>query len=67
MGIYVKKSIDVTYEDNSHGKSVTAVKTFEGEYMDKILEDIEAWRYENGYIIRSSLDFENFVHSRGDN
>ena len=63
---YVKKSIDVTYEDNSFGKTVTNVQTFEGKTIDQILKDIETWRYNNGYIIKSSLDFDNFVHSRGD-
>lgn len=66
MGTYVKKSIDVTYEDNSHGKSVTAVKTFEGKEIDQVLKDIETWRYDGGYIIKSSLDFDNFVHSPGE-
>ena len=66
MGHYVKWSIDVTYEDNSYGKKVISTKTFSGKNHDGILKEIAQWRYNNGYIIRSSLDYENFTSSRGD-
>ncbi len=66
MGTYVKKSIEVTYEDNSRGKKITKTKSFSGKDQYEILKEIEKWRYDNGYIIRSSLDFNNFTASRGE-
>ena len=66
MGTYVKRSIEVTYEDNSKGKKVTKTKIFEGKDVPDILKEIEKWRYDNGYIIRSSLDWNNFTASRGE-
>lgn len=66
MGLYVKRSIEVTYEDNSYGKQVIKTKIFEGKDVDDILKEIHKWRYDNGYIIKSSLDFDNFVASRGE-
>ena len=34
--------------------------------LTDILKEIEKWRYDNGYIIRSSLDWNNFTASRGE-
>jgi hypothetical protein len=63
---YVKKTIEVTYEDNSRGKKVTKTKSFSGKDQFEVLKDIEKWRYDNGYIIRSSLDPVNFTSSMGE-
>ena len=60
---YVKKTIEVTYEDNSRGKKVTKTKSFSGKDQFEVLKDIEKWRYDNCYIIRSSLDPVNFTFS----
>jgi len=62
---YVKWSIEVTYEDNSYGKKETKTKVFDGKDKEDILKEIEQWRYDNGYIIRSELTFDNFTSSAG--
>ena len=63
---YVKKSITVRYEDNTRGKKDIKTKVFSGKDQLEILKDIEKWRYDNGYIIRSSLDYDNFVFGQGE-
>jgi RNA-splicing ligase RtcB len=63
---YVKKTIEVTYEDNSYGKQVTKTKSFSGKDQEEVLKEIAKWRYDNGYIIRSSLDPVNFTFSMGE-
>jgi len=65
MAHYVKWSIEVTYEDNSYGQKTTKTKVFEGKDQTIILKDIEQWRYDNGYIIRSDLSLSNFTSSPG--
>lgn len=60
---YVKKSIIVNYEDNTRGKKDIKTKVFSGKDQFEILKDIEKWRYDNGYIIRSSLEPANFTFS----
>jgi hypothetical protein len=63
---YVKKTIEVTYEDNSYGKQVTKTKSFSGKTQEEVLAEIAKWRYDNGYIIRSSLDPVNFTFSKAE-
>ena len=47
-------------------KKVTKTKSFSGKDQFEVLKDIEKWRYDNGYIIRSSLDPVNFTFSMGE-
>ena len=44
-----------------------AIQVFKPKYRtEEVLKEIAKWRYDNGYIIRSSLDWNNFTASRGE-
>ena len=63
---FIKKSIEVTYIDNSFGKSETKTKTFstDNETLTNphdVMKHIEEWRYDNGYQITSEVNMDNFT------
>ena len=63
---FIKKSIEVTYIDNSFGKSETKSKTFSTDNETlvnphDVMKHIEEWRHDNGYQITSEVNMDNFT------
>jgi len=63
---FIKKSIEVTYIDNSFGKSETKSKTFSTDdetlvTAHDVMKHIEEWRFDNGYQITSEINLDNFT------
>jgi len=60
---YIKKSITVQYEDNSYGKTEQKTQTFSGKDADDVLNNIEQWRHDGGYILKNKADLipDNFT------
>lgn len=63
---HIKYTINVTYQDNSYGKQVIKTQPFSGRDIPEVLNKIEKWRYDNGYVIKSSLDNANFVSEKAE-
>lgn len=66
---YIKYSIDVSYTDNSYGKSEDKVKTFttsaEKPHIEDMFKEIYQWRYDNGYVLKTELVNSACVPSQG--
>tara|TARA_A100001015_G_C14438148_1_gene499396 strand:- start:136 stop:348 length:213 start_codon:yes stop_codon:yes gene_type:complete len=63
---FIKKSIEVTYIDNSYGKSETKTKSFSTDdetlvTPHDVMKHIEEWRFDNGYQITSEINLDNFT------
>ena len=64
MADYIVYSIDVEYEDHAYGRVETRTETFTGgpgEVPTDMYKEIEQWRYDNGYVLKTELIPSNFT------